>query len=129
MVYNFNIGVAMKKKEENKIKKSKKNLTSKKNKKKVQKPARPVVNREDIDKKVLQTKLNRLIGQLGGVKKMIDDGRVSEDLLMQLCAVESGLESLKYMLYREVALKKLEKNNDNNFDVEIEELLTTIRRY
>ena len=102
----------MKKKEENKIKKSKKNLTSKKNKKKVQKPARPIVNREDIDKKVLQTKLNRLIGQLGGVKKMIDDGRVSEDLLMQLCAVESGLESLKYMLYREVALNKIAKNRD-----------------
>ena len=100
-----------------------------KNKKKVQKPARPVVNREDIDKKVLQTKLNRLIGQLGGVKKMIDDGRVSEDLLMQLCAVESGLDSLKYMLYREVALNKIAKNRDEEVKTYVEEILTTIKRY
>ena len=119
----------MKKKEENKIKKSKKNLTSKKNKKKVQKPARPVVNREDIDKKVLQTKLNRLIGQLGGVKKMIDDGRVSEDLLMQLCAVESGLESLKYKLYSEVAINKMAEKKDEELDANIKEILTIIKRY
>lgn len=119
----------MKKKEENKIKKSKKNLTSKKNKKKVQKPARPVVNREDIDKKVLQTKLNRLIGQLGGVKKMIDDGRVSEELLMQLCAVESGLKALKFMLYKEVALNNFAENDVEKINQSIDEILTIIKRY
>ena len=99
-------------------------------KKKVQKQVKPVIERKEAEKKVLQTKLNRVIGQLGGIKKMIEDGRVSEDLLMQLCAAESGLESLKFMLYKEIALSDFSYDKDNqNIDEYIDKILTTIRRY
>lgn len=117
-------------KEQNTNKTTKKHTRKQKGKiKKVQKQIKQFCDRTEEEKKVLQTKLNRVIGQLNGIKKMVEDDRNSDDLLMQLCAVESGIETLKFLVYKEVALKKLEKSNDNNFNAEIEELLTTIRRY
>ena len=87
------------------------------------------IDRKEEEKKNLHIKLNRVIGQLNGVKKMIEDGRESEDLLMQLCAVESGLETIKFLFYKEIALKDLVCKNDDQFDVSLEELFRVIRRY
>ncbi|MEZ4704812.1 MAG: metal-sensitive transcriptional regulator [Bdellovibrionota bacterium] len=39
--------------------------------------------------------LNRIIGQLQGVKKMIEEGRYCMDILMQAKAAESSLRSLE----------------------------------
>ena len=36
----------------------------------------------------LQSRLNRIIGQVGGIKKMLDDGRYCDDILVQLSAVK-----------------------------------------
>ena len=41
----------------------------------------------------LQKRLNRVIGQLNGVKSMIDDNRYCGDVLMQLSAAESAVHS------------------------------------
>ena len=39
----------------------------------------------------LQNRLNRMIGQLNGIKKMLDDNRYCGDVLTQLAAAESAL--------------------------------------
>ena len=39
----------------------------------------------------LQKRLNRVIGQLGGIKTMIDDNRYCGDVLTQLAAAESAM--------------------------------------
>ena len=41
----------------------------------------------------LHKRLNRVIGQLNGVKTMIDDNRYCGDVLMQLSAAESAVHS------------------------------------
>ena len=41
----------------------------------------------------LQKRLNRVIGQLNGVKAMIDDNRYCGDVLVQLSAAESAVHS------------------------------------
>ena len=44
----------------------------------------------------LQKRLNRVIGQLNGVKTMIDDNRYCGDILVQLSAAESALSAFGY---------------------------------
>ena len=39
-------------------------------------------------------KLNRLIGQLEGIKKMINDDRYCNDIIIQLMAVRSAIRSV-----------------------------------
>ena len=46
----------------------------------------------------VQKRLNRVIGQLGGVKAMIDDNRYCGDVLTQLAAAESAVHSVSAVL-------------------------------
>lgn len=64
------------------------------------------MNNKDIDKKCCSShvnpsheseipRLNRAIGQLDGIKKMIDDKRYCLDILIQLKAVRSAIKSIE----------------------------------
>ena len=46
----------------------------------------------------LQKRLNRAIGQLNGVKAMIDDNRYCGDVLTQLAAAESAIHRVSEMV-------------------------------
>lgn len=52
----------------------------------------------------VQKRLNRIIGQLNGVKSMIDDNRYCGDVLIQLAAVDAAVKSVS----REVLQNHLE---------------------
>ncbi len=54
--------------------------------------------RSDEMQKDLQKRLNRVIGQLNGVKAMIDDNRYCGDVLVQLSAAESAVHSISAIL-------------------------------
>lgn len=46
----------------------------------------------------VQKRLNRIIGQLGGVKAMIDDNRYCGDVLIQLAAVDAAVKSVSRLV-------------------------------
>jgi len=46
----------------------------------------------------LQKRLNRAIGQLGGVKAMIDDNRYCGDVLLQLAAAEKAVHRVSELI-------------------------------
>ena len=48
----------------------------------------------------LQRRLNRAIGQLNGVKAMLDDNRYCGDVLTQLAAAESAVHRVSEMILR-----------------------------
>ncbi len=50
--------------------------------------------RDEKEKHYLEGRLNRVIGQLGGVKRMIEEDRYCEDVLMQLSAIDSAVKSV-----------------------------------
>lgn len=50
------------------------------------------------EQRQLQNRINRIIGQLNGIKGMIDDNRYCGDILIQIGAVESALQSLGYVI-------------------------------
>lgn len=54
--------------------------------------------RDTGEQKKLQSRVNRIIGQLKGIQGMIDDNRYCGDILIQIAAVESALRSLGYVI-------------------------------
>ena len=54
--------------------------------------------RSEEEKKKLISRLNRLIGQMNGVKKMIQDDRYCDDVLIQLSAIDKAIKSLANLL-------------------------------
>ena len=57
--------------------------------------------RTDEQLNALTDRLNRIIGQLNGIKNMIADNRYCGDVLMQVSAVESALQSFGYVVLTE----------------------------
>ena len=46
------------------------------------------------EKHALDTRINRIIGQLNGVKNMINEDRYCDDVLIQLSAIDKSVKSL-----------------------------------
>lgn len=57
--------------------------------------------RSEEQRKLLDNRLNRIIGQLNGIRKMLDDNRYCGDILTQLAAAESALQSMGYLILKE----------------------------
>ena len=51
--------------------------------------------------KTLKNRLNRMIGQLNGIGSMLDDNRYCGDILTQIAAVESALQSFGYIILQD----------------------------
>ena len=49
----------------------------------------------------LENRINRMIGQLGGIRTMLHENRYCGDILMQVAAVESALQNLGYIILEE----------------------------
>ena len=57
--------------------------------------------RSEEELKALNDRINRIIWQLGGIKNMLEDNRYCGDVLIQLSAVQSALESFGYEILGE----------------------------
>lgn len=57
--------------------------------------------RTEQERRQLENRLNRMIGQLNGIKRMLDENRYCGDILTQIAAVESALQSMGYLILKE----------------------------
>ena len=77
----------------------------------------------------LQKRLNRVIGQLNGVKAMIDDNRYCGDVLMQLSAAESAMRSISaIVMQNHLETCVVEQIREGNTDV-VDEVMTLVKRF
>lgn len=77
----------------------------------------------------LQKRLNRVIGQLNGVKGMIEDNRYCGDVLVQLCAAESALKSVSCLvLENHMQTCVVEEIQAGNTEV-VTELMGLVRKF
>jgi DNA-binding FrmR family transcriptional regulator len=53
------------------------------------------------DKKQIESRLSRIEGQVRGLRKMVDEDRYCIDVLTQVSAVQSALESVALLLLRD----------------------------
>lgn len=77
----------------------------------------------------VKKRLNRAIGQLNGVKNMIDNNRYCGDVLTQLAAAESAVHSAAEMILRdhlETCVKDRIRQGDDEI---IEEAMRLIKKF
>lgn len=84
------------------------------------------VIREEEFKDNLIKRTNRIEGQIRGIKNMITDDKYCDDILHQIIAVKSALDSVSKLLLKDHMHHCLVHDIKNNKDETMEELLVTI---
>jgi len=84
------------------------------------------------EKRALEARCNRIVGQLNGVKKMIGEDRYCEDLLIQLSAIEASVRGLSNIIFEEhmqcCMAEKIRRGEDEVL-YEVCELFERLRRW
>ena len=75
------------------------------------------------------TRLNRISGQIEGIKKMVSDKRDTVDILTQLRAVRAAVKGMESALLVDLLHAKAKRLSDAKRGEQIEELITLLRRY
>lgn len=86
--------------------------------------------RSDDTVKALQNRLSRIIGQLGGIKNMLDDNRYCGDILIQLAAAQNALRNVGYIIleeHMETCVAEGIKNGDDEVIAEAVELIKKLK--
>ncbi len=84
--------------------------------------------RDAKEQKQMQNRINRIIGQLNGIKNMIEDNRYCGDILIQIGAVESALQSLGYIILQDHMQTCVVQEVRNGNEEIMEEVLELIKR-
>lgn len=92
-------------------------------------PAHKHTPRSDELKKSVTCRLNRAIGQLNGVKAMIEDDRYCGDVLTQLAAAESAVKAVSRMVMQD-HLKTCVVERIQQGDTEVvDEVMDLLRKF
>ena len=85
--------------------------------------------RDEETRKGIERRINRAIGQLNGIKDMIDDNRYCGDVLTQLSAVESAIKRVSEIILADhMRTCVIEEIRDGNDEV-IDELMSLMKRF
>ena len=84
-------------------------------------------------KDALVKRLHRIEGQVRGIEKMVDDDRYCIDILTQVAAVNTALESLALSILddhvKHCVAGAIASGDDEDAAVKIDELLAAVRRF
>ena len=87
------------------------------------------VIRSEEDKKNLINRINRILGQVDGVKKMIENDRYCSDILIQLASIEKSIKSLSSIILdnhmHSCVLKGIKEGDESKID----EIIDLFRRF
>jgi DNA-binding FrmR family transcriptional regulator len=87
----------------------------------------------DDEKKKLNNRLRRVIGQVEAVGRMIEDEEYCVDILMQLSAATGALNKVGQIILeqhiRTCVSDAIKSGNAKERDEKIEELMTVFRKY
>ncbi len=85
------------------------------------------------DKEALVKRLHRIEGQVRGVEKMVEDDRYCIDVLTQIAAVNTALESLAFKILdehvRHCVAGALSSGDEADAQTKTEELLEAVQRF
>lgn len=80
-------------------------------------------------KKDLTVRLNKCIGQLNGIKKMVDDDRYCDDILIQLSAVNKSIKSIANIVLDNHMHTCLIEHIENKDYAIIDEIVNLFKRF
>ena len=84
--------------------------------------------RPDAEYKKLINRLNRISGQINGIKKMVENDAYCTDILMQVAAVNAALNSFNKELLGEHIRTCVADNIKNGNDEVVDELVNTLQK-
>ncbi len=84
--------------------------------------------RNDDEKKKIICRINRVIGQLNGVAKMIEDDRYCDDVLIQLSAIINSCKSLSNFVLEEHLNSCIKENIEKGNSNVVSEILQLFKR-
>ncbi len=76
----------------------------------------------------LKKRINRIIGQMNGISKMLDENRYCGDVLNQVAAANSALRSLGYLILKTHMNTCVKEKVVSGEDKAMDELLEIIKR-
>ncbi len=80
-------------------------------------------------KKDLAIRLNKCIGQLNGIKKMVDEDRYCDDILIQLSAVNKSIKSIaNIVLDNHMHTCLIEHIENKDYEI-IDEIVNLFKRF
>ena len=85
-------------------------------------------DRDDSEKKDLMNRLKRIEGQVRGVEGMLESGSYCTDILMQVSAITSALNSFNKVLLGNHVKTCVAENIRSGNDEVIDELVTTLQK-
>lgn len=89
---------------------------------------RKTTPRQEKEVKQLKNRLSRMVGQLNGIGRMLDENRYCGEILTQVAAVESALQSFGYLILQEhMETCMVEEIGKGNLDV-IEEAVELVKK-
>ncbi|MBQ1826854.1 MAG: metal-sensing transcriptional repressor [Erysipelotrichaceae bacterium] len=84
--------------------------------------------REEKEKKAMLTRLNRIEGQIRGIRKMVENDIYCPDILIQVSAVTSALNSFNKVLLAEHVRSCVAEDIRNGKDESIDELVDVMQK-
>ncbi len=85
--------------------------------------------REENLKHDLDKRLNKIIGQVNGIKKMIENDRYCADVIIQLSAVEKSIRSVSNIILENHMKHCVSSAIKNGDDSKIDEVMDLIKRF
>lgn len=85
--------------------------------------------RGENEKKLINNRINRIEGQLKGIKKMIQSDTYCNDVLIQLSAVENSVKSLSNYILENHLYSCVTKDLENGNMEIIDELISLFKKF
>lgn len=85
--------------------------------------------RTDEEKKIINNRINRIEGQLRGVKKMISEDAYCRDVLIQLSAIENSVKSLSNHVLEKHLYTCVTRDLENGDLEVIDELINLFKKF
>jgi len=86
-------------------------------------------HRGEGEKKIINNRINRIEGQLRGIKKMIEEDAYCNDVLVQLSAIENSVKGLSNHILENHLYSCVTKDLENgNLEI-IDELISLFKKF
>ncbi len=86
-------------------------------------------HRSDSEKRALIARINRIAGQMNGIRRMIEEDCYCTDVLIQLTAIEKAVKSLAAVVFKEHVHSCLVENIQNGDLSVLDELADLFRKF
>ena len=95
----------------------------------MEKCCKKTTHRTEEEKKIINNRINRIEGQLKGIKKMVNEDTYCNDILIQLSAIENSVKSLSnHILEKHLYNCVIKDLEAGNLDI-VDELIDLFKKF